>query len=376
MAEFTIPSFLEEQDTESVFERMLVNLPVDMDTSEGGHTYNLIYPTAYEISYMSEFLLTEALKLIFPEFCEGYAEIMDYHAKTRGLSRKQPEYATGEVVVTGEADCEIPEGTMFSTISVNGEASVDFITTEDAILEEAGDVTIPVQAVLEGKAGNVPANTVVLNASRIDGITNVTNPSEITGGLEEETTESLQERIMEYDATLGYSYGGTESDYKRWALAVEGTGSATIISPTDDSGVIQIVLVDVNGEAASQELCTEVYNHIMSPDDESLRLAPVNDKISVTAPSVQTITVSATVKLENGSSVDEAKRSLVTAMKAYFLEATDDGEIKYTRVGSVLLGLDEVSDYSDLKVNGGTANITLPSGEMPAIAVGNITFAV
>lgn len=374
MADFTIPSFLEEQDTESVFERMLVNLPVDIDVSEGGHPYNLLYPTAYEVSYFAEYLLTEAIKLIFPAFCEDYAEIVDYHAENRGLSRKQPEYAIGEVVVTGEAECEIPEGTMFSTISVNGEASVDFVTTADAVIDESGEVTIPVQSVLEGKVGNVPAQTVVLNASQIDGITNVTNPSAITGGLEEESTASLQERIVEHDASAGYSYGGTESDYKRWALAVEGTGSVTIIAPTDDSGVIQLVLMDVNGDPASEDLCTAVYNHIMSPDDGSLRLAPINDKISVTAPSVLTITVSATIKLAEGSSMDEAKSSLVTAMKAYFLEAADDGEIKYTRVGSVLLGLDEVTDYSDLTVNGGTANISLPSGKMPTIAVGNITF--
>ena len=376
MADFIIPSFLEEQDTESVFERMLVNLPVDIDVSEGGHPYNLLYPTAYEISYMAEYLLAEAVKLIFPAFCDDYAEIVDYHAKTRGLSRKQPEYATGEVVVTGDVDCEIPEGTMFSTISVNGEASVDFLTTADADLGAEGVATIPVQSVLEGKVGNVPANTIVLNASRIDGITNVTNPSATTGGLEEESTATLQERIIEYDESVGYSYGGTESDYKRWALAVEGTGSVTIIAPTDDSGVIQLVLMDANGEPASQSLCTAVYNHIMSPDDESQRLAPINDKISVTAPSVLAITVSATIKLTDGSSIDEAKNSFVTAIKAYLLEAADEGEIKYTRVGSELLGIDEVDDYSGLTINGGTSNITLPSEKIPTITTANITFTV
>lgn len=376
MADFIIPSFLEEQDTESVFERMLVNLPVDIDVSEGGHPYNLLYPTAYEISYMAEYLLAEAVKLIFPAFCDDYAEIVDYHAKTRGLSRKQPEYATGEVVVTGDVDCEIPEGTMFSTISVNGEASVDFLTTADADLGAEGVATIPVQSVLEGKVGNVPANTIVLNASRIDGITNVTNPSATTGGLEEESTATLQERIIEYDESVGYSYGGTESDYKRWALAVEGTGSVTIIAPTDDSGVIQLVLMDANGEPASQSLCTAVYSHIMSPDDESQRLAPINDKISVTAPSVLAITVSATIKLTDGSSIDEAKNSFVTAIKAYLLEAADEGEIKYTRVGSELLGIDEVDDYSGLTINGGTSNITLPSEKIPTITTANITFTV
>ena len=155
---------------------------------------------------------------------------------------------------------------------------------------------------------------------------------------------------------------------------MEGTGSVTIIAGEDDSGVIQIVITDANGDPASNELCTAVYNHIMSPDDESQRLAPINDKISVIAPSVLTITVSATVELEEGGTIAAAKESFVAAMKAYFLEAANEGEIKYTQVGSVLLGLAEVNDYSNLTVNGGTANITLPSGEMPSIAVGNITF--
>lgn len=374
MAEFIIPSFLEEQDTESVFERMLVNLPVDIDTSEGGHAYNILYPTAYETSYMSEFLLVEALKLIFPEFCGSYAEVMEYHAETRGLSRKEPEYATGEVFVEGENNCEVPEGTMFSTISTNGEASVDFVTTAGADLGDAGEAVIPIKAVMGGKVGNVPANTIVLNASRIDGISNVTNFAPTTGGIEEETIESLQERIMEYDANLSYSYGGAESDYKRWALSVEGTGSATIIAPTDDTGVIQIVIVDANGEPASETLCNAVYNYIMSPGDTSQRLAPVNDKISVVAPEICRITVSAIVELEEGGDINRVKEAFMTALKSKFPEFVDEGEIKFTQVGAILLELEEVNDYRRLLVNEIGANTTLEPGAVPSITAEDIVF--
>lgn len=370
--EFTAPSFCEGYDTEEVLERMLENLPDDIDVSEGGHPFNLEAPPAYEISYLMEFILPEAIKLIWPMFCEDYPEIMEWHAQTRRMKRKEAHYATGELLINGEPNVEIPKGSIFSTISVNDEASIEFQTTEDAIIGVDGTVTVSIQAVLGGTTGNVPAGTILIADNSIDDLTSVTNPKETTGGLEEESTEELQSRIMEHDATIDTSYGGSPADYKRWALEVSGTGSAIVISPPDDSTPIQIILTDAAGNPASEELCQEVWNHIMRPDDEDARLAPTNDQLAVIPPSTLEMSITVTVELTQGFTLETVKTTLLDALRAYIPQAADAGEVRYSKVGSIISTASGIEDYKDLLINGGTANVPIADTNIPNITDGGV----
>ena len=374
MAEFVTPSFLENQSVDAIHERMMENLPDDIDTSEGGHPWNLTYPHAYEKAYLVEYLLTESIKLIFPQFSEDYAQIMEYHAEMRGLTRKPAEYAIGEITIKGPAGTKVPADSMFSTVGINDEPSIDFVTTKNSVIGEDGVVIIPIRAVQEGTTGNVPAGTIVLNSSDIDDITEVYNENATGGGVEIETIEALQQRIMELDASLDVSYGGTIADYKRWALSVNGTGSAVVVPPEDDTGVITIILTDSAGKPATDELCQEVYNYIMQPDNPDERLAPINDKLRVVAPSSLHMTITATVELIEGYTLDQAVSLFVEAMQSYIIEAADSGEIKYSKVGSTLSRVAAINDYKDLVINGGTTNISITASEVPSIDASMVTF--
>lgn len=372
MADFNPPSFLENQGVDEIHARMMMNLPEDMDVSEGGHPWNLTMPAAYEKAYMAEFIIMEAIKLIFPAFSEDYPEIMDFHAQTRGLKRKQAEHAIGEIVVTAEPGVEIPTGTMFSTIGVNEQPAIDFLTTVDVIVDASGKVTIPIQAMMEGTIGNVPENTIVLNSSEIDGITVVNNPLPTTGGLEEETTEDLQERINEFDKSAPYSYGGAEADYRRWALAVSGVGGVVVIQPSDDTTPIQLIITATDGSPATDELCQDVFNHIMRPDDPELRLAPVNDQLMVVPPASVDMLITATVELTEDGTIEYAKTLFIEGLKQYVIEALEAGEIRMTKIGAVLSDVAVVADYTELTLNGGTSNVPINDQQIPSINPANI----
>ncbi len=85
--EFNIPDFL-DRDFADIMDEMTADMPEDIDMSEGNHPYNLIAPTARQEEYFTGFILAEALKRVFPKFCEGYPEYVDYHAEVNGLQRK------------------------------------------------------------------------------------------------------------------------------------------------------------------------------------------------------------------------------------------------------------------------------------------------
>ena len=373
MADFPIPSFLLNNSVDELHAKMKSVLPKDIDISEGSHEWNHTRPTAYLAAYMAEFVVVEAIKLIFPKYAENYADVMMDHAEMRGLVRKAATYATGEITITGETGTEIPSGSAFSTASVNGEPAVEFETVETVTIGDSGKVKVSIQAIEAGIVGNVAAGTIILKANKISGITDVTNEEEISGGTEEESIEDLQTRIMDYDASQGVSYTGSDSDYKRWALEVDGTGSAVIIPAQDDTGLITIVLTDSNGQPANEALREAVYNHIMRPDAPSERLAPTNGgNIQITAPETVDITISVTLETDGITSLSVIKENILAALKLYMIEATDVQEVRYTKIGSIMARAEGVEDYKDLLLNGGTANISITNLQLPTIDEENL----
>ena len=188
--------------------------------------------------------------------------------------------------------------------------------------------------------------------------------------MDEEDDEAFRERIVESDKNKDASYAGTPADYKRWANEVSGVGSVTVVAAQDTSGTVTLVITDGNGDPANSTLCNAVYNHIMSPNDEDQRLAPINAVLVVQAPSSISITISANIEL-SGSNIDTVTAAFKEALRDYLHSSIDDGEIRYTKISNILGDTAGVYDYTNLTVNGGTENITLTSKQLPT--VGEIT---
>ena len=373
MAEFTTPDFLLNHGTDEVHEKMKTILPADLDLSEGGHAWNFTRPTALVVAEMCEFILPEVIKLIFPEW--SYGEFLDMHGKSRSITRRAASAANGTLTITGTEKTIIPAGSLFSTAAINDEPSVDYKTLESAVIPASGTVTVDIQCTQTGVVGNTVENTIVLVSSRLEGITAVSNEDPVTGGTEEENDESMIQRIMEYDLSMGDSFVGSVADYKRWAMSVPGVGSATVIPAQDESGLVTIIITDSNGDPATEQLCTAVYNYIMKPDDPDNRLANVNAPLKVAPPATMAIGVTATVELAEGSTIESVKEAYMAQLTLYLPEALEAKEIKYTRVHAALAAVEGANDFSGLQIglksNGtvtyGTSNIAITSNQLPTI---------
>lgn len=372
MSEFVTPDFLLNHSPDDVHAMMKEILPADIDISEGSHEWNMTRPTALVVARMCEFILPQVIQLILPDY--SFGTYLDGQAKTRNLSRRAATAAVGTVTITGTPGTIIPTGSLFSTASVNDEPSVDYAAVTSATIPESGSVTIDVQCTQSGIIGNTPTNTIILVSSKITGITAVTNPEAITGGTEEETDESLQARIADYDQSQGDSYVGNVSDYRRWATSVPGVGAATIISAQDDSGLVRIILTDANGEPATEDLCEKVYNYIMQPDAPDKRRAPIGASVSVGPPDVVQIVVQALVELKSNATLEAVKTAYAARLAAYLPEAFEDGEVKYSRVMAALASVEGVNDFANLRIgvkDGDsiwTTNISISEYQLPVIS--------
>lgn len=375
MNDFQIPEFLSEETVESVHARMMSSLPVDIDKSEGQFAWDFTRPTALEKQYFVEFVLVEALKQIVPMFSTG--DFVDYHGQTRHMSRKSATPSTGVVTVTGTKGVIIPAGAMFSTKSDNGVSSVDFLTDEAATIPQSGSVDINVTCSEVGTVGNVASGTIIIKGSTLSSeIASVINAAPTTGGSDEESDETYINRQVEYDQNLDVSYVGSLYDYKRWALSVDGVGDAIPIPASDDSGTVTLVILDTNGDPASDALCTNVYNYIFKPDDPYNRFAPINAVLVVKAPTMVTIAVSAILELTAGATLETVTEAFTANLKEYLSEAADNGKVKYVDVSSILYATDGVSDYSSLTINGDMVNIQINKDELPVCNTENISFSV
>ncbi len=380
--QFITPEFLQGQSVAEIQQKMLDGLPSDIDKSEGQYPWQFCIGTAIEKSEMVQFQLLETLRLIFPQF--AYGMWLDLHGETRGLPRNVATYAVGNLTVAGTTGTVIPLGFAFSTEATSDTANIIFETTEETIIPAEGTVTIPIKAAVAGAQGNVIANTITLMVNPIKEITSITNPAILAGGNEEESDDNYRGRIIEYDATQGASFIGNVSDYERWATDGTGVGLVSVTPPADDTGVIEIALLETTtGEAIPssnpEPYRTWVINKIMSPSNPSLRLAPINAQISVVGSTAVDIYIKANIETDGTRTIAQITSDFVAGLKNYYKTAVNQGEVKYSVIGSLITLTAGVYDYNTLLIKSddgeyGTGNITIAQYESPLTNAESVVF--
>jgi uncharacterized phage protein gp47/JayE len=365
--EFIPPSFLSDQDAETIHKRMMENLPPDIDDMENGFPWDFTKPTALEKAEMLEFHLVETLKIMFPMW--AYDEWLDYHAKGRGITRKPANAASGELLITGISGTTIPAGFKFAAPATADTPAIEYQTTEKYTIGEDGTVRAQITAVEAGPKGNVPANTVTLMMTPIKGITSITNEANITGGTEVENDDELRNRIMEIDAASEASFVGSDGDYKRWAEEVPGVGTALVMPEWAGPGTVKVVVIDANGQPANAAIIAAVYDNIMSPGDRLQRKAPIGATVTIEAPTAKELNYTFTLELKAGENQETVLERFKAQLRTYYVEAKKDGVVRYNRVSSILTNTDGVKDFTDLTINGGTVNIDLEEDEYPVTGI-------
>jgi len=360
---FAAPDFINNQDAATIQKRMMENLPADIDNTEGGFPWDFTKPTALEKAELIEYQLLQSLQLMFPMWATG--TWLDYHAQAHGITRKAANAATGKITVKGTVGTVIAKGFVFAAPAVGSQPAVEFAADADYTLGSTGTVEVSVTAVAAGTGGNVSAGTIGIMASPITGITGITNAAAVSGGTSEETDAALRARLMYAISEAEASFVGSVADYKRWAEAVTGVGKASVIPTWNGAGTVKVVVYDANGTPANQTIVDAVYADIVSPGNALLRKAPIGATVTVGAPTSVTISYSFTVTLKPDATISEVKAAFSKSAQDYYTEAIEDGTLRYNRIAAILAGADGVIDFSSLKVNGGTANITITADECP-----------
>ena len=120
------------------------------------------------------------------------------------------------------------------------------------------------------------------------------------------------------------------------------------------------VVINENMEI-DPDLPAVVYEYI-----ETVR--PIGATVTVESPKEKIINIAANISLDGSASMEDVKAEFASLAAEYFRNATFDFyTIGYAKIGSLLLSVPGVADYSGLLLNGDTKNIIIGEDEMPIL---------
>ncbi|MGC6336137.1 baseplate J/gp47 family protein, partial [Pasteurella multocida] len=125
-------------------------------------------------------------------------------------------YASGRsAVITGNEHSQIRIGLLIKT-----EDNRFYETTESAVIDSSGTVTVVVRSLATGSSQNITQATKASFMSAPVGVQTDVTLSNVVGGTDAESDTSLLERLLELIRRP--PAGGNRYDYRNWALSVDG----------------------------------------------------------------------------------------------------------------------------------------------------------
>lgn len=339
---------------------MLSAMPESYQKTVGFPTYDLLAAASIPMEELAAQLQETAAKLD-PAKLTG-EELESYIKSRSGLTRNPPTYASGILQVTGNGT--VNEGDLFESAG-----GIQFAAT--ATVEISGSGEVPIRCTTPGAAGNLPAGSVTMMPVQIAGIVSVSNSDTLTGGYNAETDQAYYDRYLLRLQTPPTS--GNQYHYRLWALEVTGVGGVQIYSLGHGDNTVDVVLIDVDGQPADEELIGRVQAHI-DPGSKGLGEgeAPIGAYCYVSGAEPKELDISMTVQTLPGAEQEAVTAAVKAAVAAYLKGiAFAQDYVSYARINAAVLEADGVQDVSGLTVNGATANVAI--GERQVAVLGEVS---
>lgn len=331
---------------DEILEYLLAYVPDNYDTDTGSFFSDLLRPVAVQI-YLLQNKIDTLQENTFALTATG--EYLDRKVAEQGLTRKAGTYAKGILRITGTKGEVVRAGAKAAA------ENVLYAVDETVIIPECGYVEVGATCTTAGSIGNIKAGKINRFPVMLRNLTAVENITDFTGGYDEETDADLLERYIEKVSRPNVS--GNKYHYIEWAKEVTGVGDVRVIPLWNGPGTVKVVITDAENQPAGDELIAEVATHI-----EKNR--PIGADVTVVSASAFTVNIS--VKLTTSETdIQERIESIIYDYLSG--EALQKAYISYAKIGSIILSVDGVEDYSALRVNNGTANITIADGVVPVL---------
>lgn len=300
---------LEAHDYDYFLEKMLDQVPENIDKREGSIIYDSLAPAAMICAEQS-LELANIIRQTYIKTAQG--EFLDYRAIEHGTNRylaTQTEVRAifqdqdGQPinnVVVGDRFASIGEQPIFYTVTkINDDLSGELIA------DEAG--TAPNSYL--GQILPVTSNDALYWAE----IKEVTIPAR-----DAENDEHLRARIL--NANSWIAYGGNVSDYLDMMSKIREVGATQVYPTWQGPGTVKLVIINNDYKPASNTLIKKVKEEI-DPEDKTTQgygLAPIDHRVTVVAPEILNVNIEATVIVGADANLETVKNNIKKTLEDFF----------------------------------------------------------
>lgn len=347
-----------------ILETMLASVPDSYQKTVGFPVYDILAAAAIRMGQTEE-ILERTKTMLDPVNLSG-DDLDAYIYPRTGQVRNAATKAVGVLTVTGSGT--ITAGDLFESTG-----GVQFEATETVTITESG--TVAIRCTQAGSVGNLPAGSVTMMPVQISGIVSVSNSETTHDGYDAETDEAYYTRFLTRLQTPPTS--GNVYHYLSWALEVSGVGAVQIYPLGHGANTVDVVLVDTNGQPASDMLVKAVQDHI-DPDSQGLGRgeAPIGAYCYVSAATGVPLALSLQVTALPGAVQSDVTQAIQDAVTAYLAGiAFKQSYVSYAQIAAAILGAAGVQDFANLTVNGGTANVAIADRKVAILGEVTVTYA-
>ena len=241
------------------------------------------------------------------------------------------------------------------------------------------------EAVEPGVGGNtIQIGAQAAPVSIVEGLVSATVGNQIEPGTDKQSDADYRQRIQE--RISGPAENGNKQHYKTWCESVSGVGHAKIVPLWNGPNTVKGIIYGDDGLPASDAVVERVQNYV-DPDEDGDGMgdglgegvAEIGAHFTAVKPGTVPITVSVSVQLANGYTLNDAREELHALITQYLKDVVAENKdnmerpiIRYNAIGSIVIESDAVLDYSDLLLNGATANIQHEADEVAILEDLNI----
>ena len=347
-----------------ILKTMLASVPDSYQKTVGFPIYDILAAAAIRMGQTEE-ILERTKTMLDPVNLSG-DDLDAYIYPRTGQVRNVATKAVGLLTVTGSGT--ITAGDLFESTG-----GVQFEATETVTITESG--TVAIRCTQAGSVGNLPAGSVTMMPVQISGIVSVSNSDTTHDGYDAETDEAYYTRFLTRLQTPPTS--GNVYHYLSWALEVSGVGAVQVYPLGHGANTVDVVLVDTNGQPASDMLVKAVQDHI-DPDSQGLGRgeAPIGAYCYVSAATGVPLALSLQVTALPGAVQSDVTQAIQDAVTAYLAGiAFKQSYVSYAQIAAAILGAAGVQDFANLTVNGGTANVAIADRKVAILGEVTVTYA-
>ena len=183
----------------------------------------------------------------------------------------------------------------------------------------------------------------------------------------------------------GPAENGNRQHYKTWCESIDGVGRARIVPLFAGENTVRAVLYDAEGKPCSQDVVDAVQEYIdpitqnyeftdeggntyICGDGWGDGVANMGEHFLATAAIELGIYISFTATPMGGATAEAIQAATEEVIEDYLTELmvdTEEGEdviVRISAIGALISDLDEVVDYENLTLNGGTVNVVVSDG--------------